>query len=88
MQGIECKINLIMFNPHKGTRFTASSMEQVEAFKDTILAVSLLCNVLCNLMLFPFVVIVIAVFEAETIIVEKPHLQKSSPNLFCALFAV
>lgn len=45
MQDIECKINLIMFNPHKGTRFTASSTEQVEAFKDTILAAKRVCTV-------------------------------------------
>ena len=36
MCDIECKINLIMFNPHQGTPFTASSMEQVEAFRDIV----------------------------------------------------
>ena len=39
MQDVECKINLIMFNPHKGTRFTASSMDQVEAFRAIIMQV-------------------------------------------------
>ena len=39
MQDVECKINLIMFNPHEGTQFTASSMEQVEAFRDIIMQV-------------------------------------------------
>lgn len=39
MQDVECKINLIMFNPHEGTHFTASSMEQVEAFRDIIMQV-------------------------------------------------
>lgn len=42
MQDVECKINLIMFNPHEGTQFTASSMEQVEAFRDIIMQVMLL----------------------------------------------
>ncbi len=41
MEGIECKVNLIMFNPHQGTPFTASSMEQVEAFRDVIMQVLL-----------------------------------------------
>ena len=39
MQPIECKINLIMFNPHQGTRFTASDMKQVEAFRAIIMQV-------------------------------------------------
>ena len=39
MQPIECKINLIMFNPHQGTRFTASHMDQVEAFRAIIMQV-------------------------------------------------
>jgi len=39
MQDVECKINLIMFNPHEGTQFTASSMEQVEAFRDIVMQV-------------------------------------------------
>ena len=43
MQEIECKINLIMFNPHAGTQFTASDMQQVEAFRAIIMQV-LPCN--------------------------------------------
>lgn len=39
MQDIECKINLIMFNPHKGTQFIASDMQQVEAFRAIIMQV-------------------------------------------------
>ena len=41
MQDIECKINLIMFNPHAGTRFSASSMGQVQAFRAIIMQVAL-----------------------------------------------
>lgn len=40
MQEIECKINLIMFNPHAGTQFIASDMQQVEAFRAIIMQVS------------------------------------------------
>ena len=39
MRDIECKINLIMFNPHKGTQFIASDMQQVEAFRAIIMQV-------------------------------------------------
>lgn len=39
MQDVECKINLIMFNPHEGTRFTSSTTEQVEAFRDIVMQV-------------------------------------------------
>ena len=39
MQHIECKINLIIFNTHKGTQFTASNMQQVEAFRAIIMQV-------------------------------------------------
>ncbi|KAL3159059.1 hypothetical protein ABBQ32_011057 [Trebouxia sp. C0010 RCD-2024] len=45
MQPIECKINLIMFNPHQGTRFTASDMNQVEAFRAIIMQVGPTCNI-------------------------------------------
>lgn len=45
MQDVECKINLIMFNPHEGTQFTASSMEQVEAFRDIIMQARRVCTI-------------------------------------------
>lgn len=31
--GIECKFNLIVFNPHEGTNFRASSREATLAFR-------------------------------------------------------
>lgn len=40
MQDIECKINLIVFNPHKGTRFTATGMDQVMAFRSVLIQVA------------------------------------------------
>lgn len=39
MQDVECKINLIMFNPHEGTRCTSSTVEQVDAFRDILMQV-------------------------------------------------
>lgn len=45
MHNIECKINLIMFNPHEGTRFTASSMDQVEAFRNIIMQAQRVCTI-------------------------------------------
>lgn len=39
MHAVECKINLIMFNPHVGTRFVASSLKQVEAFREVVVQV-------------------------------------------------
>ena len=40
MQNIECKINLIVFNPHKGTRFTPTGMDQVMAFRSVLIQVA------------------------------------------------
>ena len=40
MQDIECKINLIVFNPHEGTRFTATGMDQVMAFRSVLIQVA------------------------------------------------
>ena len=43
MQDIECKVNLIMFNPHEGTRFTATGMDQIMAFRSVLIQVAC-CN--------------------------------------------
>eukprot|EP00891_Asterochloris_glomerata_P001224 jgi/Astpho2/1224/gw1.00023.18.1_t len=45
MQDIECKINLIVFNPHKGTRFTATGMDQVMAFRSVLIQAGRICTV-------------------------------------------
>ena len=39
MHAVECKINLIMFNPHVGTHFVASSLKRVEVFREVIVQV-------------------------------------------------
>lgn len=45
LAGIYCAVNLIVFNPHAGTRFTASAMADVEAFRDTVRAAGKLCTI-------------------------------------------
>ncbi|CAL8466079.1 g5615 [Coccomyxa elongata] len=42
---IECKVNLILFNPHAGTPFKASHQEQVLAFQAVLKAAGVLCTV-------------------------------------------
>jgi adenine C2-methylase RlmN of 23S rRNA A2503 and tRNA A37 len=37
IKGVECKVNLIVFNPHEGTPFSASSREAVQAFRCVLL---------------------------------------------------
>jgi len=33
VRGVECKVNLIVFNPHEGTRFQPSTPKAVETFR-------------------------------------------------------
>ena len=35
----EAKVNLILFNPHAGTLFSASDPDQVSAFRDIVIQV-------------------------------------------------
>ncbi|KAK9902027.1 hypothetical protein WJX75_001626 [Coccomyxa subellipsoidea] len=42
---IECKVNLILFNPHAGTPFVASSKEQVLAFQAVLKTAGVVCTV-------------------------------------------
>lgn len=44
-QGIEAKFNLIVFNPHTGTRFRASTPEAVAAFRSVLIAGGRVCTV-------------------------------------------
>mmetsp|Transcript_18048 Transcript_18048/g.45696 ORF Transcript_18048/g.45696 Transcript_18048/m.45696 type:complete len:488 (+) Transcript_18048:91-1554(+) len=45
LQGIEAKINLIIFNPHAGTLFKASTSEQVLAFRSVLIQGGRVCTV-------------------------------------------
>jgi 23S rRNA (adenine2503-C2)-methyltransferase len=37
LQGVKCKINLIVFNPHEGTIYRASTQQNVENFRDILI---------------------------------------------------
>jgi 23S rRNA (adenine2503-C2)-methyltransferase len=37
LRNVRCKINLIVFNPHEGTPFVASSPESVAAFRNQLI---------------------------------------------------
>ena len=37
LEKVKCKINLIVFNPHEGTRYEASTGERVDAFRDVLI---------------------------------------------------
>lgn len=37
LEPIECKVNLITFNPHPGTRFLCSTTEGIKAFRSGLL---------------------------------------------------
>lgn len=39
---IECKINLIAFNPHQGTQFEPSSKEQMQEFRSVLIQVNIM----------------------------------------------
>jgi 23S rRNA (adenine2503-C2)-methyltransferase len=43
--GIECKFNLIVFNPHEGTKFEASDEEQVLAFRSVLIQGGRVCTI-------------------------------------------
>jgi len=45
LHGIEAKVNLILFNPHAGTLFKASSTEQVTEFRSTLIQGGWVCTV-------------------------------------------
>ena len=42
---VECKFNLIMFNTHEGTRFQASSTQQVLDFRSVLIQAGLVCTI-------------------------------------------
>lgn len=48
LSGIKCKINLIVFNPHEGTEFMASSDESVSAFRDILIRGGRVVTVRCS----------------------------------------
>lgn len=37
LQPIDCKVNLIVFNTHEGTRFKSSTPEAVHAFRSVVI---------------------------------------------------
>lgn len=41
LQPIDCKVNLIVFNTHEGTRFKPSTPEAVQAFRSIVIQVPL-----------------------------------------------
>ncbi|KAK9804264.1 hypothetical protein WJX72_003906 [[Myrmecia] bisecta] len=45
LANVECKINLIVFNPHQGTRFRASELDQVTAFRSIVIQGGRVCTV-------------------------------------------
>lgn len=45
LEGINCVVNLITFNPHQGTPFSPSSVETSKAFRRTLVERGLLCTV-------------------------------------------
>lgn len=45
VDGVECKFNLIVFNPHKGTQFEASPREAVLQFRSILIQGGLVCTV-------------------------------------------
>ncbi|KAF8072775.1 rlmN [Scenedesmus sp. PABB004] len=45
LEGIEAKVNLIMFNPFAGTRFRPSPMEAVLAFRSVLVGAGRICTI-------------------------------------------
>lgn len=45
LQGIECKVNCIVFNPFEGTIFTPSTPEATAAFRSIVIQGGLVCTV-------------------------------------------
>lgn len=43
--GVECKFNLIVFNPHEGTVFEASDSETVEQFRSIMIQGGRVCTI-------------------------------------------
>eukprot|EP00204_Picochlorum_oklahomense_P003018 CAMPEP_0118806654 /NCGR_PEP_ID=MMETSP1161-20130426/32439_1 /TAXON_ID=249345 /ORGANISM="Picochlorum oklahomensis, Strain CCMP2329" /LENGTH=87 /DNA_ID=CAMNT_0006735861 /DNA_START=17 /DNA_END=280 /DNA_ORIENTATION=- len=37
LEGVKCKINLIVFNPHEGTVYRESPQENVDTFRDILI---------------------------------------------------
>ena len=44
LEGIEAKVNLIVFNPHEGTRFKPSHMPDVMAFRSILIRGGRICT--------------------------------------------
>ncbi|EFJ41566.1 hypothetical protein VOLCADRAFT_42666, partial [Volvox carteri f. nagariensis] len=42
---VNCKVNLIMFNPHAGTRFQPSTEEAVTAFRSALVQAGMVCTI-------------------------------------------
>ena len=47
LRPVECKVNLIVFNPHEGTRFRPSEQDQILAFRSAVLAFSYFSAAVC-----------------------------------------
>jgi 23S rRNA (adenine2503-C2)-methyltransferase len=45
LEPINCKVNLILFNPHAGTRFFPSENEQVLAFRSVLIQGGRVCTI-------------------------------------------
>ena len=48
LKGVKCKINLIVFNPHEGTEYRASTQEAVVAFRDILIKGGRVATVRCS----------------------------------------
>jgi 23S rRNA (adenine2503-C2)-methyltransferase len=48
LKGVKCKINLIVFNPHEGTEYRASTPEAVDAFRDILIKGGRVATVRCS----------------------------------------
>jgi 23S rRNA (adenine2503-C2)-methyltransferase len=45
VQGVECKINLIVFNPHEGTVYEASDDDTVNEFRSILIQGGRVCTI-------------------------------------------
>ncbi|KAG2435216.1 hypothetical protein HXX76_007299 [Chlamydomonas incerta] len=45
LRRVNCKVNLIVFNPHKGTRFQPSTDEDISAFRSALIQQGMVCTI-------------------------------------------
>eukprot|EP00198_Chlamydomonas_reinhardtii_P012403 XP_001701740.1 predicted Fe-S-cluster redox enzyme [Chlamydomonas reinhardtii] len=45
LRRVNCKVNLIVFNPHKGTRFQPSTDEDISAFRSALIRSGMVCTI-------------------------------------------